>query len=220
MTLKEQRIKILEILENKYKGTETMLIYDSPFQLLVSTLLAAQTTDKQVNKIMVPFYKEFPDAESISKLPLEFIEDRISSIGLYRNKSKNMKATAEILYKEYNGNVPNDQKKLEALPGVGRKTANVVRSIAFGEAAIAVDTHVFRVSNRLALAKADNVLKTEEQLMKNIPKEKWSSAHHWLIWHGRNICKAAKPLCDQCPLTEHCRHFKLYKDEILYWKGK
>lgn len=220
MTAAENRAAILEKLEAKYAGTETALDYASPFQLLISTLLAAQSTDVQVNKVMAPFYADHPDAAAIAKLPLEYIEGRISKIGLYRNKAKNMLATSKMIMEEFGGEVPRTQKELESLAGVGRKTANVVRSIAFGDAAIAVDTHVFRVSNRLGLANAKDVVKTEEQLMKRIPKDKWSEAHHWLIWHGRKICKAQKPLCDQCDLSAHCKFFKQYGGEITYWKGK
>ncbi len=220
MTAAENRSAILSKLEKKYQGTETALDYQSPFQLLISTLLAAQSTDVQVNKIMTPFYADHPDAASIAKLPLDYIEARISKIGLYRNKAKNMLKTANMIMDEFDGEVPRTQKELESLAGVGRKTANVVRSIAFGEPAIAVDTHVFRVSNRLGLANAKDVVKTEEQLMKRVPKEKWSEAHHWLIWHGRKLCKAQKPLCDQCELREHCKFFKQYAGELMYWKGK
>lgn len=220
MKIAERRQHILDILEARYGDTETALDYASPFQLLISTLLAAQATDKQVNKVMGPFYADHPDAASIAKLPLAYIEERISSIGLYRNKAKNMLATAKKIVEEFGGEVPQTQKELESLPGVGRKTANVVRSIAFGADAIAVDTHVFRVSNRMGLARADDVVKTEEQLMRNIPREKWSEAHHWIIWHGRKICRAQKPLCDQCDIRPFCLYFERFGEEITYWKGK
>jgi len=205
MKLAEKRTEILKRLEDRYGGMNTALIFDSPFQLLISTLLAAQSNDNQVNKVMVPFYKEFPTAEAISKLPLDYITERISSIGLYRNKAKNMLATSKLIVDLYGGEVPKSKKELVTLPGVGIKTANVVVSICFGEPAIAVDTHVFRVSNRLHLAQADNVGKTEEQLMRNIPKTLWADAHHWLIWHGRKLCKAQRPLCDECFLIDLCK---------------
>ena len=153
---------------------------------------------------MVPFYKEFPTAHHVAELPVEFIESRINKIGLYRNKAKNMLATSKILVEKYNGNIPQKKNLLMELPGVGIKTANVAISICFGEPAIAVDTHVFRVSNRLRLAKADNVTTTEEQLKRNIPRDKWSEAHHWLIWHGRKLCKAQRPLCEDCFLIDIC----------------
>ena len=135
---------------------------------------------------------------------LKALEQEIKDCGLFRNKAKNIMATCEILSKEYNGEVPQDFDTLLHLPGVGRKTANVVTSIAFGRPAIAVDTHVFRVSNRLKLAKGDTPLEVEQGLMKAIPQELWSKAHHWLIWHGRRVCKARKPLCQECPLAEVC----------------
>ncbi|MCB0277873.1 MAG: endonuclease III [Calditrichaeota bacterium] len=220
MTSNEKREHILAELERIYTGTETALDYNTPFQLLISTLLAAQSTDVQVNKVMEPFYKKHPDAASIAGLSLEYIEDQIKNIGLYRNKAKNMLATSQMIMSDYGGKVPETQEELVKLPGVGRKTANVVRSIAFGADAIAVDTHVFRVSNRLGLANAKDVVKTEEQLMKVIPREKWSSAHHWLIWHGRKVCRAQKPLCDICTLKDWCKEFSRYGEEFMYWKGK
>jgi endonuclease-3 len=205
MTLKEKRKEILHRLEKIYGGMNTALSFESPFQLLISTLLAAQSNDNQVNKVMIPFYKDFPDAKTIAQLPLDYITDRISSIGLYRNKAKYMLATAKIITEKYFGNVPTSKKDLMALPGVGVKTANVVVSISFGQPAIAVDTHVFRVSNRLNLANAGNVTKTEEQLMRNIPRDLWSDAHHWLIWHGRKLCKAQRPDCSNCFLIDLCK---------------
>ena len=134
------------------------------------------------------------------------MESYIKTVGLYHTKAKNVLASSKILAEKYGGNVPDTREEFMILPGVGRKTANVVLSIAKGVPAIAVDTHVFRVSNRLGLAKAENVLDTEKQLMKNIPQEKWSDAHHWLIWHGRKICKARNPLCGECPLIEVCKY--------------
>ena len=211
MNLKETRAEILKRLEDVYGGMNTALFFDSPFQLLISTLLAAQSNDNQVNKVMVPFYKEFPDAKTISQLPLDFITDRISSIGLYRNKAKYMLATSKLIMENYSGNVPTSKKELMKLPGVGIKTANVVVSISFGQPAIAVDTHVFRVSNRLNLANADNVTKTEEQLMRNLPRNLWSDAHHWIIWHGRKLCKAQRPDCENCFLIDICKFGKKIK---------
>jgi endonuclease-3 len=218
--MKKNHTEILARLESNYFNLNTALEYNSPFQLLISTLLAAQSTDIQVNKIMIPFYKDFPDAAAIANLKVEYIESRINTIGLFRNKAKNMLMTAKMIHEIYKGEVPKTRVGLESLPGVGRKTASVVLSIAFGVPAIAVDTHVFRVSNRLKLANADTVEETEIQLMKAIPKKKWSAAHHWLIWHGRKLCKAQKPLCTDCFLNDVCPFFQQFKDEILYWKGK
>jgi len=187
--------KVLKILKEHYGNTGTALKFQNKFQLLVSTMLAAQSTDKQVNKITRSF-------------SLKELEDKIKSVGLYRNKAKNILATARILVEKHNGEVPNRREELTQLPGVGRKTANVVLSVGFNHDAIAVDTHVFRVSNRIGLANASNVEKTEEQLMGNIPKEEWSSAHHWLIWHGRKICKAQNPKCEICPIQEYCLFYQ------------
>ncbi len=200
--------KILSILENVYGGTETALEYKSPFQLLVSTMLAAQSTDVRVNIVTKDLFRDCPTAEKMAGLSLAQMESYIKTVGLYHTKAKNVLATSKILAEQYDGDVPETREAFVKLPGVGRKTANVVLSIAKGVPAIAVDTHVFRVSNRLGLAEAGNVLDTEKQLMKNIPKEKWSDAHHWLICHGRKICKARKPQCDECPLAKVC----LYKN--------
>jgi endonuclease-3 len=196
--------KILAILESTYGGTETALEYGSPFQLLVSTMLAAQSTDVRVNIVTKDLFRDYPTAEKMAELTIEEMESYIKTVGLFHTKAKNIIATSKILAEQYNGDVPDTREEFIKLPGVGRKTANVVLSIAKGVPAIAVDTHVFRVSNRLGLAKATNVLETEKQLMQHIPKEKWSDAHHWLIWHGRKICKAQRPLCDSCPLAELC----------------
>ncbi len=202
--MKKQRHKILTILETIYGGTETALDYKSPFQLLISTMLAAQSTDVRVNIVTKDLFRDCPSAEKMSALSIDKMEEYIKTVGLYHTKAKNVLATSKILAEQYNGDVPNTREDFVKLPGVGRKTANVVLSIAKGVPAIAVDTHVFRVSNRLGLAKADNVLDIEKQLMENIPEEKWSDAHHWMIWHGRKICKARNPLCEQCPLADIC----------------
>lgn len=207
MTKKEKISKILEILEDTYKDTTTALNYTTPFQLLVSTMLAAQSTDVRVNIVTKDFFAEYPDAQSMARLSASEIEEWIKTVGLYKSKAKNLAATSKILAEQYDGDIPSTREELVKLPGVGRKTANVVLSIAKNFPAIAVDTHVFRVSNRIGLAQANDVLKTEQQLMKNIPQVKWSAAHHWLIWHGRKICKARHPLCEQCPVAGFCEHF-------------
>ena len=196
--------KIIQLLRKNYDHTKTALQYKTPFQLLISTILSAQTTDRQVNKITKNLFRYYPDLFAFLKLSQAELEDYIKSIGLYRVKTKNILATCNVLVKKYDGIVPESREKLMRLPGVGRKTANVFLSIATDFAAIAVDTHVQRVSNRIGLAESKNVFKTEKQLMKNIPKKYWNNAHHWLIWHGRNICKAHNPLCDSCFLTQYC----------------
>lgn len=204
---------VLEILSQEYGGTGTALSFTTPFQLLISTMLAAQSTDVQVNKITGRLYRNYPDARSFLRMTLPELEEKIRSIGLYRNKARNILATCRVLVDEYDGEVPITREKLMQLPGVGRKTANVVLSVGFQHDAIAVDTHVFRVSNRIGLANAPNVDKTEEQLMKNIPQQNWSAAHHWLIWHGRSICRAQNPKCEICPVSDYCEYYqKLRKD--------
>ena len=200
--------RILEILEQTYGGTGTALKYRSPYQLLIATMLAAQSTDVQVNVITKELFARYPEAHQLAELSVEEIENLIKRVGLYKNKAKNIRLTSRILADKYDGDIPSTREELMQLPGVGRKTANVVLSIAKGVPAIAVDTHVFRVTNRLGLADARNVLDTEKQLMRNIPRDKWSDAHHWLIWHGRKICKARKPLCEECPLTQECKYYR------------
>jgi endonuclease-3 len=198
--------EILQILEDTYRETTTALNFTTPFQLLVSTMLAAQSTDVRVNIVTKDLFRRYPDAQKISAMSIEEMEEAIKTVGLFHTKAKNVLATSKILAENYNGEIPETREELMQLPGVGRKTANVVLSISKDFPAIAVDTHVFRVSNRIGLANADNVLETEKQLMEVIPQEKWSAAHHWLIWHGRKICKARNPLCPECPVKEYCKY--------------
>lgn len=201
----KQRIEsVLDKLEQAYPDATTELVHKNPFQLLIATMLSAQTTDKQVNKVTPALFQRFPDAGSLAAADLSEIEDLIKTCGFYKTKARNIKEACRVIAEKYEGRVPDTLDKLTSLPGVGRKTANVVLSNAFGADAIAVDTHVFRVSNRLGLANSEDVLRTEQQLMENIPKDKWSRAHHWLIHHGRRVCKARKPLCGECPLAELC----------------
>ena len=201
---KKIKDKQLEILEKTYAGAVPELIFNSSFELLISVILSAQCTDKRVNAVTAILFKIANTPEQFLKLGQEKLEELIKSCGFYRMKSKNILAACEILIKNYNGEVPDNFDELVKLPGVGRKTANVVTSVAFKTPAIAVDTHVFRISNRLQLAVGDTPLEVELGLQKVIPREKWSDAHHWLIWHGRKICKARLPLCTQCPLNEVC----------------
>ena len=208
MLCKKDIQSVLKILHQEYGNTGTALSFATPFQLLVSTMLAAQSTDVQVNKITSKLYRDYPDARSFLQMSVQELEEKIRSIGLYRNKARNILATCRALVERYNGKVPDSREELVKLPGVGRKTANVVLSVGFRHDAIAVDTHVFRVSNRIGLASASNVEKTEEQLMKNIPQENWSAAHHWLIWHGRSICRAQNPKCEICPVSDYCEYYK------------
>lgn len=200
--------EVLNILKETYPDADTELNFNNPLELLISTILAAQCTDKRVNEVTKEMYKVFKKPEDYLQLTEEELGEWIRSCGFYRNKSRNILQTCRILLEKYDGEVPQTREELMELPGVGRKTANVVISNVFGQDAIAVDTHVFRVSNRIGLANGDNVQITEEQLMKNIPQNLWSEAHHWLIFHGRRICKARKPLCEKCPLTRQCVYYK------------
>lgn len=196
---------ILDRLEKHYYGAKPGLVFHNAFELLIATIMAAQTTDRQVNEVTKTLFQKYPDAQSFLSLTQGELEQLIKSTGFYRNKAANVLKTCHMLVEKYGGEVPGTMEELTSLAGVGRKTANVVLSNSFGIPAIAVDTHVFRVSNRLGLANAKDVLTTEKQLMKNIPREKWSDAHHWLIWHGRKICAARKPQCGNCFLLDVCQ---------------
>jgi len=192
-------------------GTETALNYSTPFELLVAVIMSAQCTDERVNKITARIFPKYNTPEKMGALSQEQLEEEIRDCGLFRSKAKNLLATCKMLTEEYNSVIPDTVEELMKLPGVGKKTANVVASIVYKVPAIAVDTHVFRVSHRLGLAKGDDPLAVEKELQKAIPKNKWSDAHHWLIWHGRKICKARKPLCSECVLVELCP----YKEKNL-----
>jgi endonuclease-3 len=196
--------EMLSILEECYQGTSTALDYSSPFELLIAVVLSAQCTDVRVNIITARLFPEYNTPSKIRAMGLEKLEETIRDCGLYHSKARNIMATCDILCREYDEKVPETFEELVTLPGVGRKTANVVLSQLFNIPAIAVDTHVFRVSNRLGLAKGDTPLVVEEGLMKAIPRNKWSDAHHWLIWHGRKVCKARKPECNTCALVALC----------------
>ena len=199
--IKDQQI---EILGEVYKDVKPALIFKNPFELLIAVILSAQCTDKRVNVTTARLFAKAPTPEAIIDMGIEALENEIRDCGLFHNKAKNTMATCRRLVEEFSGEVPSDYDTLLKLPGVGRKTANVVTSIAFNRPAIAVDTHVFRVANRLKLAVGDTPLQVEQGLMKAIPKDKWSAAHHWLIWHGRKLCRARNPLCGECPLNEIC----------------
>lgn len=196
--------EILAILERHYQGSGTALKYDTPFQLLIATILSAQTTDVQVNKLTEKLFAKYPTPEKFVALTEEELVREIRGCGLFRHKARNILATVKILLSAYYGEVPQDREALMQLPGVGRKTANVVLSNAFGIPALGVDTHVFRVANRLGLVCGKTPAQVEEQLMRQIPPEKWGAAHHWLIWHGRRVCRAKNPLCHCCPLEKLC----------------
>ena len=202
---KAERITtVLRLLKETYPDAKPELDFNSPFELLIATMLSAQCTDKQVNKITAVLFPKYGTPEAFAALTEEALAPYIKGCGLYKTKGKNIIAASRILLAEYGGEVPNDRDALTKLPGVGRKTANVVVSNAFGTPAIAVDTHVFRVSNRIGLADAKTVEKTEEQLMARIPQKDWSAAHHWLIYHGRQVCGAKKPRCEGCCVACVC----------------
>ncbi len=204
-TIAEQ---IIAKLAEHYPQAKTSLVFDNPFQLFVATVLSAQTTDEQVNKITVELFKAVPTARVMSGMTAAELEPYLKSCGLYRNKSRFLIEASRIIVDHYNGMVPDDFNELVKLPGVGRKTANVIISSAFGKPALAVDTHVFRVSKRLGLADGSTVELVEDQLKSVIPIEVWSNAHHYLIAHGRLICHARKPQCEVCFLKKNCLQAK------------
>jgi endonuclease-3 len=185
------------------------LNHRNPFELVIAVLLSAQCTDALVNKVTADLFQKYKTPEDYLAVPLEELEQDIRSIGLYRNKAKNIRKLCQMLIDDYGGEVPRSKTELMKLAGVGRKTANVVASVAFNEPAIAVDTHVERVAKRLAFCRwKDSVLEVEETLMKKIPKEEWSATHHRMIFFGRYHCKARNPNCPECPLLEVCREGK------------
>ncbi|WP_252227142.1 MULTISPECIES: endonuclease III [unclassified Clostridium] len=204
--MKVRTQKILDILKETYPDAKCELNYETPFQLLVATILSAQTTDKKVNEVTQTLFKDYPDLDSFLNITNEELEQRIKQIGLYRNKSKNLILMFRQLKENFNGEVPRTMEGITSLAGAGRKTANVVLSNAFKVPSIAVDTHVFRVSNRLGLASSENVLEVEMQLQKELPKSEWSLTHHLLIFHGRRCCTSRNPKCKECPLNNVCKY--------------
>ena len=204
---REQKLKILEKLEQMYPEAKAELVFSNPYEMLVATILSAQCTDRQVNKVTPAVFSRYPDPVSMASADVSDLYPMVKSCG-FSTKASNIISACRIIRDIYGGEVPHTMEELTKLPGVGRKTANVVLSNAFGIPAFAVDTHVFRVCNRLGLCKADNVAETEKQMTRIIPKEKWGQAHHWLIWHGRRLCKARKPLCRDCELKDLCPYRK------------
>ena len=194
----------LALLEKAYPHAATALEYDSPFTLLVAVMLSAQTTDARVN-LTTPFlFAKYPTPQALANAPLEDVEELIKSTGFYHNKAKSVVAASRAIVEQHGGEVPRDREALEALPGVGRKTASVVLSVAFEQAALAVDTHVFRVAHRLGLTLGKTPREVEDDVIKLVPADKVRFAHHWLILHGRAICKAPMPLCGKCPVQQLC----------------
>lgn len=212
MRTKERFDKIIDYFKTNMPVAETELHYGSPYELLVAVILSAQCTDKRVNMITPPFFERFPTAAILAQASTDEIFDLIRSCSYPNNKSKNLLGMAQTLVRDFNEEVPSDVDQLQKLPGVGRKTANVIASVVFDKPALAVDTHVFRVSARLGLTKnAKTPLETERQLVAHIPEKLLPIAHHWLILHGRYVCIARKPKCNECGLTDLCVFFAANK---------
>lgn len=198
---------VLEILSEVYKEAKCALNFSTPYELIVATILSAQCTDARVNIVTEKLFNKYNTPEKMVELTEEELQEKIKSCGFYKNKSKNILETSRLLLLNYNGEVPKSMEELTKLPGVGRKTANVVRANAYNLPAIAVDTHVFRVSKRIGFASGDTPYKVEEELRNLIPENMWSRTHNYLIWHGRKICKSRKPECSICPINQYCKYF-------------
>lgn len=196
--------EIIARLRKEYADTTTALHYQNPYELLVATILAAQCTDVRVNLVTKELFPKYPSPRELAQASVVEVEDYIKTCGLYKNKAKNLVACAQTLMRDFGGVVPHTERELTSLAGVGRKTANVVMAFAFGLPAFPVDTHVKRVANRIGFAHSDNPDKVEGELKKIFEKEDWSEAHHWMIWHGRRVCKAQRPLCEECVLRDVC----------------
>lgn len=206
MLTKKQWEHCLGVMDEMFPDAHCELVHDNPFELTIATLLSAQCTDVLVNKVTKTLFQKYKTPEDYLAVPLEELQSDIRSIGLYRNKAKNIQSLCQKLLTDYNGEIPQSREQLVTLPGVGRKTANVVLSVAFNIPALAVDTHVERVSKRLGLCRLkDTVLEVEETIMKKTPKENWSKTHHQIIFFGRYHCKAQNPQCHICPLLDDCR---------------
>lgn len=209
MLTKKQWTHCLEVFDDMFPNAHVELVHSNPFELVIATLLSAQATDVHVNKVTAELFQKYKRPEDYLAVPLSELEDDIRSIGLFRSKAKNIQGLCELLVTEYGGILPEDRDELTKFPGVGRKTANVVVSNAFGIPALAVDTHVERVAKRLGMNRwKDSPLAVEEKLMRWTPKEKWTQTHHQIIFFGRYHCKARNPNCEACPLLDLCREGK------------
>lgn len=208
---KKEAIEIIEILKKTYPDAKCSLDFTTPFEMLVAVILSAQCTDERVNKTTPSLFSKYSTPEDFVKMPLETLEELIHPCGFYKNKAKNIKATAEKVVKDFDGKVPETMEELLTLPGVGRKTANVVMLEAFNKPqGVAVDTHAKRLSNRIGFSNKDTPEKIEQDLLKLFPYEYLKDINHLLIYHGRAICTARSPKCENCPVREHCRYFKSF----------
>lgn len=204
---KKEADEVLNELSIIYPDAMCELVHDTPFELLVATILSAQCTDVRVNMVTKELFKRANTPEAFVEMGIDQIKENIKTCGFYNNKAANILSASQVLISEYNSEVPSTVEELMRLPGVGKKTANVVASNCFGVPAIAVDTHVFRLANRIGFVDEKDVEKTELALQKKIDKNRWTKAHHLLIFHGRNICKARKPMCEECTITKYCRYY-------------
>ena len=209
MTLRERFDAVIETLERNMPEPETELNYDSPFHLLLAVILSAQCTDKRVNQVTPALFKAYPDVESLAEASEEEVFEYIRSVSYPNNKTRHIINAARMLRDEFGSEIPQSLDELVKLPGVGRKTANVMLSVVWNKAAMAVDTHVFRVSERIGLTtNSKTPLATEKRLVKHIPSDKIAKAHHWLILHGRYVCTARNPKCRNCAISDYCRYFR------------
>jgi endonuclease-3 len=202
---KEVTIKILDALKTEYPDADCALVHQNVYQLIIAVALSAQTTDKSVNKVSGKLFEKYPTPYELAVANQEDVIEIIKTIGMYKTKSKNIIALAQELVNRFDGQVPENYEDLVSLPGVGRKTANVVLAVGFGHQRIAVDTHVFRVTNRIGFVNEKYVLKTELALMETLPENRWAEAHHSLIFHGRNCCSARNPRCEECVIKDLCK---------------
>ena len=216
--MNKKTTEVMRILEETYPNAECELVHENPLQLLVSTILSAQATDKKVNEVTSELYKEYKTLDDFLSISEETLISHIKVIGLYQSKGKNLLALFPLLRDNFHGQVPSTMEELISLPGVGRKTANVVLSTAYGIPGIAVDTHVFRVSNRIGIVNETTVENTEQALMKRLDRDLWIRAHHLLIFHGRRICMKRSPQCGICPVNHLCTYYKKNK-KVLIPKG-
>lgn len=220
MTKKERYEFAIDWFKDNIPNAETELNYRSPYELLVAVILSAQCTDKRVNIVTPALFEQYPTAEMLAKATFEDVEPLVRSISFANNKTRHLLGMAKMLVEDYNSEVPDSVDKLVKLPGVGRKTANVITSVIYNQPNMAVDTHVFRVSARIGLTtNAKNPLQAEQQLIKHIPEELIHKAHHWLILHGRYTCLARRPKCEKCGLTSICKYYKSDMRHIIEKKG-